>query len=1201
MKILALTTINNTLSLKEALGKIKKNYGEILNLKKVYLDDYENPKTPLDEIKEWIQKSDIILVDIRGDLRLGRELPRLIGDGEKTVVVLVWGGEDLLSVLSMGKFQGKNVIPLFKDNGMDFDKIVRSRNLQELDKANKFLDKDVLVDIRNWIQILDYYGQNDAENLKNMFLFLLKNYSDDFNDIGIDEIPQPKHQPLYGLYLPYHGIYEDLDKYKKAIGYSIEKPTIGILFYGGMHFDDTRPLAEGVYENLRNEANIITVFSNVENNIKAINKYMKDIDLFLNLQYFQINGGPLGGDVQETYKFFQKQNIPYLIGLRGYETDIDEWRNKKEGLNPLEIILGITLPELDGAIEPIFSAGLESINDEDMGKIKLIKVLPDRLDKLCQRMMKWIKLKQKENQDKRIAIITYNYPPGEENLANAGYLDVFKSLEKFLLKLKESGYKLEIPEVKLKDLFLEEKVLNSPNYILKSGLKLHKEDYISYFNSLPLNVQETVERHWGEAPGDVMVEGDYILIPGIDLGSVFLGIQPSRGVHEDVEHSYHDKELPPHHQYLAYYHFLEHYFKADAVLHFGTHGTLEFTHGKEVGLSSECFPDILIGTLPNIYYYWVGNTSESTIAKRRSYAICLSHASPNMRSSHLYQDYLVLEDLLEQYQETGDDKNRDLIMELSSNLHLPQELDEISRELYRMKRRLIPEGLHVLDEIPRNERLVDYLLGVLRIDREYPSILKLIAEKNDENWENIKDSRQADKFEIEAKKIIESIIDGVNFDWLPEEYEDFVRSIISNVCESSESEGLLRALNGEYIMPCRGGDPIRDPDVYPTGRSMNAFDPRQIPTVAADVRGKLAAELLVNSYLEKHGKYPEQVGVVLWGFETLKTGGDTISTILSLMGVRIKQHKGPWFKEIEIIPLEELKRPRIDVTITICGIFRDTLGTHIDLLNRAVKKVALLEEPEEMNLVRKHHLQDQKEIGETLPNRIFGPAPNEYATSMRTLVETSNWESEEELVESYTDSMSYSYVSGTAEQNLKSFNRAMERVDLVSQERDNVEYEVTDLDHYYEFLGGLSRTIESKKGEKAEILVVDSTEEELYVEDLGVTIERATRTRILNPSWIDGMLNHDFHGAKNIKDRMEHLLGFAATTGKVRNWVFDDVAEKLIFDEDMRKRLQENNPYAAIKMGEVLLESESRGYWDVDEEKLRKLRNIVLDMESDVE
>ncbi|MGC9516070.1 MAG: magnesium chelatase subunit H [Methanomicrobiales archaeon] len=1203
MKILALTTINNTLSLKEALDKIKKNYGKILEIKKVYLDDYEDPKVPLDDIKNWIDDADIILVDIRGDLRLARELPNLIQDENKTVVVLVWGGEDQLSLIKMGGFQGKEVTNLFKKNSMNFDKIIRSRNINELDKSSKFLKKEVLVDIHNWIQALDYYAHNDAENLKNLILFLAKNYifTEELEDLDIADIPQPTKQPLYGLYLPYQGIYENLEDYKKSLNFSEDKPTIGILFYGGMHFDDTRPLADGVYEHLRDKANIIAVFSHVEHNIEAINKYLKDIDLFLNLQYFQINGGPMGGDPKPTHQYFKKQNVPYMIGLRGYETDIAEWEDKKEGLNPLEIILGITLPELDGAIEPIFSSGLESMEDEDMGQIKLIKVLPDRLDKLCHRMMNWIKLKNKENHEKKLAIMTYNYPPGEENLANAGYLDVFQSLELFLSKLKDSGYKLDVPEDKLNDVFLKEGVLNSPNYILKSGLKLHQDDYISWFNDLPFSVQETMIKHWGEPPGDIMVEDDYILIPGLDLGQVFLGVQPSRGVHEDPENSYHDKELPPHHQYLAYYMYLEDIYQADAVLHFGTHGTLEFTQGKEVGLSSECFPDVLIGNLPNIYYYWVGNTSESTIAKRRSYALCLSHASPIMKSSDLYEDYLIMEDLIRQYEDDNHEKTLELINKQAEKLHLPPDLADIVSELYRMKRRLIPQGLHVLDKIPENQEMVDYLLGVLRIDREYTSLLKLLAKKEGKNWQKIKDTQLSDSIEKKAKKTIESIINNEEVDWLPDGYSSFVNNIITDIKNSSESESLLSGLSGDYIMPHRGGDPIRDPEVYPTGRSMYAFDPRQIPTVAADNRGKIAAELLLDSYKDKNGSYPEQVGMVLWGFETLKTGGDTISTILSLMGIRIKQQKGPWFKEIEVIPLEELGRPRIDVTVTICGIFRDTLGTHIDLINRAVKKVASLDEPSKLNYIRKHHLQDKEEIGEKIPNRIFGPAPNEYATSMRTLVESSNWEEEEELVESYTDSMSYAYTNGTAQMNIEAFNRALERIDLVSQERDNVEYEVTDLDHYYEFLGGLSRTIQSKKGEKAEILVVDSTEEELYVEDLSVTIERATRTRILNPTWIDGMLNHDFHGAKNVKDRMEYLLGFAATTGKVENWVFDDVADKLIFDDEMRKRLQENNPYATIKMGEVLLETESRGYWDVDEEKLKKLQNLIVDMESDVE
>lgn len=252
-----------------------------------------------------------------------------------------------------------------------------------------------------------------------------------------------------------------------------------------------------------------------------------------------------------------------------------------------------------------------------------------------------------------------------------------------------------------------------------------------------------------------------IVIPGIILGNVFLGIQPSRGVHEDIDKAYHDKELPPHHQYLAYYLFLEIFFEVDALIHFGMHGTLEFTKGKEVALSTECFPDILVGNMPHIYYYWIGNTSESTIAKRRSYALCISHASPPMKSSELYEKYIVLEDLLNQYKENKDEKTLEMIKETAHEIHLPHSPEELRRELHKMKRRLIPYGLHIMDKKPVNEEIVDYLLGVLRIDREYPSILKLIAKRKGVEWGKIKDMKIADEIEAQAKEIIKRIPDGL--------------------------------------------------------------------------------------------------------------------------------------------------------------------------------------------------------------------------------------------------------------------------------------------------------------------------------------------------------------------------------------------------------------------------------------------------------
>ena len=486
------------------------------------------------------------------------------------------------------------------------------------------------------------------------------------------------------------------------------------------------------------------------------------------------------------------------------------------------------------------------------------------------------------------------------------------------------------------------------------------------------------------------------------------------------------------------------------------------------------------------------------------------------------------------------------------------------------------------------------------MEREYPSLLKLQAQKEGRLY-NINNSRLMVDLENNAKKVIEDILNGSTSSWTPEGYGEYVRGIAGDVNGSREAEGILHAMDGGYITPHRGGDPIRDPEVYPTGRAMCAFDPRQIPTVAAEVRGQNAAELLLDSYRKKNGEYPQRVGIVLWGFETMKTGGDTIATILALLGIRIKHQHGAWFKNLEVIPLEELGRPRIDVTITICGIFRDTLATHIDWINRAVRMIAHLDEPSENNYIRQHYLDNQSELGDLALARIFGPAPTEYATSLRTLVETGNWDSEEDLVDNYRESMCYAYQQGGVQKSVEAFNRVIEGVDLVSQERDNTEYEVTDLDHYYEFLGGFSRTIESQKGEAAEIMVVDSTEEEIYIEDLAGNIQRATRTRLLNPEWINGMLKHEFHGAQKIQNNLEHLLGLAATTHQVKNWLFEEAADKLIFDKDMRRKIQENNPYAAVKMGETLLETEKRGYWETDERKIKELRGLIIDMESSLE
>ena len=1189
--------MSNTAALRDALDAVRAEYGTIATLKKIYFTDYEDPDVSLAPLGAALQWADIVLVDIRSDIRIARELSGEIGRlTGKTIVVLVGANQQILALTRMGSFSSARMFKPGADREFNVHTYIKAKKFSELTKkAGALLPFGALKHMRNWIIAQQYYQEGDNENLKHLLLFLLKEYG---NVKQIKKVPPPKPAPAFGLYIPGKGCYAKLDEYKQQVQFDETRPTVGILFYSGMHFNDTRPVVDEVNRCLQGKLNIINVFSSVEHNLEAIRQYFCGIDLFLNLQYFRIHGGPYGGEPEPTYELLQQLDVPCMIGLRAFETEIEHWQQGAQGLQPMETILGVVLPELDGLIEPLFIAGMKSCPDELLGTVKDVQVLPDRIEKLCERMQHWLALRRKPNREKRIAIITYNYPPGEDGVGSAGYLDVLESLKIFLHTLKQSGYEVIIPEGSFREFFLSSGLVNSPQFIQKQGILVPCSDYVQWFKQLPDHVQRDVIEHWGEPPGAIMSDADRIIVPGVMLGNIFMGIQPARGVHEDPDKAYHDKELPPHHQYLAYYFYLQKVFQPDAILHFGMHGTLEFTKGKEVALSSECYPDILIGAIPHIYYYWIGNTSEATIAKRRSYALCISHASPAMRPSGLYERYVVLEDLIREYRDTAAEDLHGLIKSMADELRLSGDILQLGRELDRMKRRLIPSGLHILDKKFTAEEVMDYLLGVLRIEREYPSLLAMVAREHNLNAE---EALESDRIEQHARETLSDIIEGRAPGWLPDGYQLFVKKIADNVSNCSESRNLLRALDGKYILPARGGDPIRDPEVYPSGRGMFAFDPRAVPTMAAELRGKRAAELLITTYVNTHNTMPETIGIVLWGFETMKTGGDTIAAILSLLGVRIKRSRNAWFKELEIIPLEELNRPRIDVVITICGIFRDTFGTHIELLNRAFEMVADRDEPLERNFVKKHYQGQHEVLQEFALARIFGPSPTEYATSMRTLVETGAWQDEEELVKQYDESMSYAYFRGKVQKHVQAFARAAQSVDLVTQERDNTEYEVTDLDHYYEFLGGLARTVQHKKGERADVLIVDSTEEAVAVEDLKITIERATRTRMLNPGWIDGMLRHDFHGAKKIKDRVEHLLGFAATTGSVENWVFDRVADRFVFDEEMRKRLQANNPYATVKICESLIECERRGYWASDPERLRNLRDILLNAEADIE
>ena len=1243
IKIILLSTLTSMNSLNQAVSEINTEYGDVIWLKNYYLHLIEEQKIDEEKLLTDLKEADIILLDIRGQSHRHKKIIEIIAKSTNTVINLCGGSKEILSLTRMGSFHAKKIFQKQKDIGFDEDSVDIATGLKVMEwikKAGRIFPFGIIRHAKNWGLAIDYWQYGGTENLKNFLRLLLKEYG---KKKWVRFHP-PVCFPKGGIYHPESKeFYLILDDFFKDFPPMPHKPNIGIFFYGGMHFDDCIPAVKALIEELKQDANIIPVFSDITVNIDNLERFfIKDgksiVTAVINLQYFRLNGGPLGGDPKATITLQKKLNCPFFGPVHMYQSEIARWQESDIGLTPIETVIAVAMREIDGCIEPMILSGMSgtsfSKNIDD--KVMDARVIDDRIKKFSNRFKRWLILQQKDNREKKIAIIIYDYPPGEENLGNTESLDVFQSINEILAQLKAHQYNLEIPKKDIKDLLLSSYMVNAPEWSLPDdykGITVSKSLYSKWLDSVPSDLRDSMIKKWGTPPGNIMTWNDQFFIPGIMLGNIFIGIQPSRGLHEDQGASCHDRELPVHHQYLAFYKWIEHEFCADALIHLGTHGTLEFTHGKEVGLSSSCTPDILIGDMPHFYIYWVTNTSEATIAKRRSYAVTVDHQTPSFTTSDLYDELADLDVLIHEYYEAyiQDPKRAETVKEQIAKMAKDLNFDDISIEgisdsLFEMKRSIIPRGLHIFGKNYKNNEIIDLLTLVSRYDREVPSLHRIIAESKGLDYEKLLShpSRSTnggvswEQIESEAREIIILLLNGSSDQRLLDNFSikfqqkavsifDYLRNLYAKIENNHEIEGLLNAISGKFIVPNIGGDPIRTPEIFPTGSNIYSFDPRLIPSSAACIRGEAIAEATINEFYKINGKYPEAVSVVLWGFETVKTRGETIGQILCYLGLRPVRKSGPWFTDLEVTGLDELKRPRIDVVVTICGIFRDTLPNLIILLGNAFKLAASLDESCEMNFVRKHSeeisgkLMDDDKI-KTAQIRIFGPKTGEYATPLTTMIETSEWNNEEDLANAYINSMQYGYDDNThGASSKKAFRQLLSNVDLVSQVRDTHELEITELDHYYEFYGGLSKSIESIKGKKPQMLIADTTREIIQVEDPEKSIERSVRTRLLNPKWIDAMLEHSFHGTQKISDKVENILGLAATTGKVREWVWRNISNRYIFDNEMKDRLVDNNSFAALKLLKKLIEADKREYWQTTNEESQKLMEAFLELEGVIE
>ncbi|PSB61205.1 magnesium chelatase subunit H, partial [filamentous cyanobacterium CCP1] len=787
-----------------------------------------------------------------------------------------------------------------------------------------------------------------------------------------------------------------------------------------------------------------------------------------------------------------------------------------------------------------------------------------------------------------------------------------------------------------------------------------------------------LEENWGAAPGHLNTDGEKLLVFGKHFGNVFIGVQPTFGYEGDPMRLLFSRSASPHHGFAAYYTYLEHIWQADAVLHFGTHGSLEFMPGKQMGMSGECYPDSLIGTIPNLYYYAANNPSEATIAKRRSYAETISYLTPPAENAGLYKGLKELSELISSYQTLKDsgrsvpivnaiiDKSR--MVNLDKDITLPdtdaseltaEERDALVGKVYiklmEIESRLLPCGLHVIGKPPTAEEAIATLVNIAGLDRpeeEIISLQRIIANSLGRDIDQI--YKSSDRGHLDDVQLLYEINQAVraavaamvkeqtdaegrvskvtklNFfnigrkePWIEALHEagytkvdpeaikplfEYLEFCLKQIIADNELGALLKALEGEYVLPGPGGDPVRNPDVLPTGKNIHALDPQSIPTTAAVKSAQIVVDrLIARQQAENGGNYPETIAFVLWGTDNIKTYGESLAQVMWLVGVRPVPDALGRVNKLELIPLEELGRPRIDVVVNCSGVFRDLFINQMNLLDRAIKMAAEAPEPIEMNFVRKHAIKQAEDMGINLrqaATRVFSNASGSYSSNVNLAVENSTWESESELQDMYLARKSFAFNSdnpGMMEQSREVFESSLKTVDATFQNLDSSEISLTDVSHYFD--SDPTKLVANLRGDgKAPAAyIADTTTANAQVRTLSETVRLDARTKLLNPKWYEGMLSHGYEGVRELSKRLVNTMGWSATAGAVDNWIYEDANTTFVKDEEMRKRLMNLNPHSFRKVVGTLLEVNGRGYWETSESNLELLRELYQEVEDRIE
>ena len=968
--------------------------------------------------------------------------------------------------------------------------------------------------------------------------------------------------------------------------------------------------------------------------------------------------GAGGDDDGWDVKHLAALDIPILQGLC-LTSSRARWSANDDGLSPLDVATQVAVPEFDGRIITVPFSFKEIDSDG------LISYVPDpeRCARVAGLAVNHARLRRVPPAEKRLALVFSAYPTKHSRIGNAVGLDTPASAIALLKALRDRGYDIgEVPGVDASDgdalmHALIERGGYDPDWLTEGQLagnpiRIPAARYRQWFDALPTDLAETMIRHWGPPPGELFVDRSSvdsnrdpdgeIVVAAMQSGNLVIVVQPPRGFGENPIAIYHDPDLPPSHHYLATYLWLRHEFGAHAAIHLGKHGNLEWLPGKTLGMSADCAPDAALGDLPLIYPFLVNDPGEGTQAKRRAHATLVDHLIPPMARAESYGDIARLEQLLDEHANvaTLDPPKLPAVRQqiwtlmraakMDHDLGLAERPDDdrfddmlmgVDGWLCEIKDVQIRDGLHILGHAPVGEAQLDLVLAILRArqlfagDRHLPGLRQALGLAEDGSDERV----DVDAAEQRARDLLAALQSS---GWDPARVADLtddpaVAAILRFAAEevvprlagtAREIDQVLAALDGRYIAAGPSGSPLRGlVNVLPTGRNFYSVDPKAMPSWLAWETGVAMADSLLERYRADYGVWPRSVGLSAWGTSAMRTSGDDIAEILALLGVRpVWDDASRRVVDLSVIPLAELGRPRIDVTVRISGFFRDAFPHVVVMLDDAVRLVAALDEPDEQNYVRAHVQADLADHGDERRSttRIFGSKPGTYGAGLLQLIDSRNWRDDADLAEVYTAWGGFAYGRGLdgrrAEDDMRHQYR---RIMVAAKNTDCREHDIADSDDYFQYHGGMVATVRALTGQAPAAYIGDNTRPEaVRTRTLSEETTRVFRSRVVNPRWMAAMRRHGYKGAFEMAATVDYLFGYDATAQVMADWMYEELTAQYVLDPENRKFLGESNPWALHGMAERLLEAAGRGMWQNPEQaSLDGLRQVLLETEGDLE